>query len=122
MNTVSVALPSVCHHVNPAGIFRSNNVRRIDARSMRSSIQRLIGGLLRLDLFGDAQPEVPILHEHRAVADLHLKLVELAWRWSGEDLARLDVELAAVTGTEKVLAILVVDVAAAEVRAVAVVG
>src|ERR1019366_5682348 len=122
MNTASVALPSVCHHVRPPGILRSRSALRMPARSMRSSTHfesRFIA--LRLYLVGDAEPVVAVVHEHRAVANLDLQLVEGTRRRSGEDFTRLDVELPTMARAEEVFQILVVDVAAAEMGAVPVV-
>src|ERR1035437_970275 len=122
MNTASVALPRVCHHVRSCGILRSSRVLRIPTRSMRSSShfeRRFIA--LRLDLGGDAEPVVAVVHEHRAVANLDLQLVEGTRRRSGEDFARLNIELPAMARAKEVFQVLVVYVAAAEMGAVPVV-
>src|ERR1039457_2728898 len=121
-NTASVALPRVCHQVRSRGILRSSSVLFTPTRSRRSSSHlKRVGIALRLYPLGHAEPVVEVLHPDRAVANLDLQLVEGARRRSREDLARLNVELPAVARAEEMLQVLVVDVSAAEMRAVAVV-
>src|ERR1019366_2926634 len=123
MNTASVALPSVCHQVRPPGILRSSSVCRMPRRSMRSSTHYVILSMgLGLDPVGDAEPVILVVHPHRAVAYLDLQLVERAGRRTGEDFARLGVELPAMARAEEMLEILVVDVAASEMGAVSIEG
>src|ERR1019366_6646950 len=122
MNTASVALPSVCHQVRPPGILRSSSVCRMPRRSMRSSTHFVILSMgLGLDPVGDAEPVVLVVHPHRAVAYLDLQFVERAGRRTGEDFAGLRFELPAMARAEEVLQVLVVDIAAAEMRAVSVI-
>src|ERR1019366_8868240 len=123
MNTASVALPRVCHQVRSRGILRSSRVLRIPTRSMRSSSHFEIPRIaLCLDPVGDAQPVVLVVHPHRAVAHLDQQSVEGTGRRTREHLAGLDVELPAMARAEEVDEVLVVDVAAPEMRAVSVVG
>src|SRR5689334_11422873 len=97
MNTASVALPSVCHHVRPPGILRSSRPLRMPTRSTRSSTHFEMRSMaLRLDPVGDAEPVVLVVHVHRAVADLDLQLVERARRRTAEDFTGLHVELPAM--------------------------
>src|ERR1017187_9339097 len=93
VNTASVALPSVCNQVRPPGILRSINVARIDAMSIRSSIHRRMAPMLHADPLGHAEPEVAVVDEDRAVANLHRQLVERAWRRTCQHGTGLDVEL-----------------------------
>src|SRR5665213_1363622 len=122
-NTASVALPSVCHQVRPAGIFLSSSVSRMEARSSRLSSHRPIALIaLCLNLLSDSQSEIPVFHEHRAVAHLNFQLIEWPWWRPRKHASRRYVELPVMARAEKILVLLVVDVGAAEVRAVPIVG
>src|SRR3990172_11404372 len=110
MKAVSVALPSVCHHDSSLAIFGASSARRSPATSIRSSSHRKASSMVSgLHALRNSQAEVPVVHVHRAVADLHLEVIKRARRRAGDDLPRLHVELPAATRTEESLSLPVVE-------------
>src|SRR5665213_239817 len=101
----------------------SRSVFRMAARSRRLSSHRpIVSSALCLNLLSDSQSEIPVFHEHRAVAHLNFQLIEWPWWRTRKHASRCYVELSVMARAEKILVLLIVDVGAAEVRAVPIVG